>query len=101
MIRNWHAARNEKPFEKSNRAIQHVHCSRLRNNSACTGEQCGDKAAWGFLQVTLASCRVGEEHWDEACLQERAYFSAEMVHIFLLGVAERSGLTLSREEGCS
>ena len=42
----------------------------------------------------------GEQCWDEACLQKGAY-SAEMVHAFLLGVAERNGSAFSREEGCS
>lgn len=93
-----HAASNEKPLEESSRAVQH--CSRLTNGGACAEEQCGDGAAQRFLLVTLAPCREGEQCWDEACLQKGAY-SAEMVHAFLLGVAERSGSAFSREEGCS
>lgn len=61
--------RNEKPCERSDGAVQHVHCGRVADNPA------GDRAAQGCLWVTLAPCGEGEEHWDECCVQERSIFS--------------------------
>lgn len=71
LIRSQQAVRSEKPCEKSDGAVQRVHCGWVADNSM-------GQSSTGMSLVTSAPSGESEEHWDEGCLQERCiFFSCE------------------------